>query len=76
MGAMNGYLTTDAVSFEIIDAETGNTIASFEHVHDAESAVRRILDRDITQAEDLVVVAFDKMGNAIGSEPAMQLLVP
>lgn len=65
----------DAVSFELIDADTGNTIASFERPDEAEVAMRQILDRDVKQAEELVLVAFDKVGNAVGTEPATQLLV-
>jgi hypothetical protein len=72
---MNGYVPPDAVSFEVIDADTGNTIASFEHVDEAESAVRQLLERDMSEAQGLVLVAFDKTGIAVGSEPATQLLV-
>jgi hypothetical protein len=65
----------EAVSFEIIDADTGNTVASFAEMGAAEACVRSILDADVKQAEELVLVAFDKAGNAVGTEMAGQMLV-
>jgi len=76
MTDMDRYLgIDDAVSFEIIDADTGNTVASFEGAHEAEMAVRELLDQDKAEADVLVIVAFDKAGIAVGSEPATRLLV-
>ena len=71
---MNAF-PDDAVSFEIIDADTGNTVASFDHADAAEACVRDLIDEDVSQGNELAIVAFDKAGHAIGTEMAGQLLV-
>ena len=75
MSSMDRDLAADAVSFEIIDADTGNTVASFEGFYEVESAVPKLLDQDKAEADALVIVAFDNAGIAVGSEPATRLLV-
>ena len=74
MPSMNAF-PSEAVSFEIIDADTGNTVASFAEAEAAEACVRSLVDDDVREADELVLVAFDKAGNAVGTEMAGQLLV-
>lgn len=89
MPAMSAF-PEEAVSFEIIDADTGNTVASFADAAAAEACLLGLLEaaspptapasraaflRASHQAEELVLVAFDKSGNAVGSEMAGHLLV-
>ncbi len=51
---------TEAVSFEIIDMDSGNTIAGFDDIEAARAAFYAMPD-----SRDLVLVAFDSAGLAV-----------
>ena len=63
-----------AVSFEVLDVEYLNSVASFESEKEAVAALGEIVDALPERAKFLAVVSFDEDGEAITSETADGLL--
>lgn len=54
-----------AASWELIDIITGNTVASFLTMKEA---VAVLDDLQTDEREDLILVAFDERGHALGED--------
>ncbi len=63
-----------AVTAEIVDLRTGDTVAGFGNPALAEDALAAMADRDPDEVRFLVLVFFDEDGRAIDSHAVSELL--
>lgn len=61
------------MTYEIIDRESGNSVASFDSEDEARQHLVRMVAENPTEREALTLVAFDAQGRAVRSLPAHDL---
>jgi hypothetical protein len=75
-----GYLRRESAmqeptDFLLLDMDSGNAVATYHSQPEAERALRRVVEgRPREEIEDLVLVAYDKLGNAVSRTLAVDLL--
>lgn len=62
-----------AVTFEIVDLRTSDTVATYRSLTEAERAAARLIQEERADATSLAIVFFDSEGIAVGSRPATEL---
>jgi hypothetical protein len=60
------------MTYELVNQETTNSLASFETERGAVVAYRELAESDPALAADLVIVRFDDEGEAVEAHPAAE----
>lgn len=63
----------EPVKFAVLDIESGNAVSFFDSIELAEKALWNTVQEVPEEADHLVMVAYDKIGDALWSVPASSM---